>query len=229
MKRVRTITVSLVAMVSMVSMATACGGAPGQDDSVGTEEQAATTTVTLNAIAFGNWAQNGVRTSNEYLTGTVGGVEHASYFVFDLSSVAGKTVTGASLVLNNASSGFRENITSPKPGLRVPFRPIGSTTIAHLISGNNDTSVYEQIRKDSEDYTYFYLTAATGSTPYGLLGYDTDRIPAIVKAATKGTQFAIAGWPSNVNRDTKVVANGTGDQFAFKGVTTTPQLRLTLQ
>jgi hypothetical protein len=206
-----------------------CVGAPEEEsDPVGAADQALTN-VTLDAIAFGNWAQNGVRTSNDQLTGTVGGVEHAGYWVFDLSSVAGRTCTFAELVLDNASSGFRENITSPKPGLRTPFRPIGSTTITHLITGNNDTNVYQQIRKDSQDYSYFYNTKATGITNYGLFGYDTERIPAIVKAATKGTLFAVAAWPSNVNRDTEVGANGTGDQFVFKGVTTLPKLHLQLQ
>jgi hypothetical protein len=226
MKLDRTVARGL-SMLLAVAALWGCGGDLNEQIDVATG--AATSVVTLNATAFGNWAQNGVRTSNEYLTGTVGGVEHAGYFVFDLSSVAGRTLTGIELVLNNASSGFRENITSPKPGLRVPFRPIGTTTISHLTTGNNDTNVYQQIRKDTEDYSYFYIQSATGSTRYGLLGYDTDRIPAIVKSATKGTLFAVAGWPSNVNRDTKVISNGTGDQFVFKGITTTPQLRLTLQ
>jgi hypothetical protein len=199
------------------------------DDDTQANSGALTSVVTLNAVAFGNWAQNGVRTPNEYLTGTVGGVEHAGYFVFDLSSVAGRTATGVELILNDAASGFRENITSPKPGLRVPFRPIGNTSIAHLTGGNNDTNVYQQIRKDGEDYSYFYLRSATGSTRYTLLTYETDRLPALIKGATSSTQLAIAAWPSNVNTDTKVIGNGTGDQFAFKGVTTTPQLRLTLQ
>ena len=206
-----------------------CIGASNEEsDPVGAADQALTT-VSLNATAFGNWAQNGVRTADNQLTGTVGGVEHAAYFVFDLSSVAGKTATNIELVVNNPASGFRENITEPKAGLRVPMRPIGNTSIETLTTGNDDTSVYQQIRDDTEDYSYFYLTSATGSTQYGLLGYDTDRIPAIIKGAKAGTQFAVAAWPSNVNDDTKVDANGTGDQFAFNGVTTTPQLRITVE
>jgi hypothetical protein len=206
-----------------------CLGAPeAEADPVGTADQALTN-VTLDAVAYGNWAQNGVRTSDNQLTGTVGGVEHAGYWVFDLTSVAGRTVTYAELVLDNAASGFRENITSPKPGLRTPFRPIGSTTISHLITGNDDTSVYQQIRKDSQDYAYYYTTKATGITNYGLFGYDPDRIPEIVKAAKAGTQFAVAAWPSNVNHDTEVGANGTGDQYIFNGVTTLPKLHLELE
>jgi hypothetical protein len=42
-------------------------------------------------------------------------VEHAGYWVFDLTSVAGRTCTHAELVLDNAVSGFRENIALPKP------------------------------------------------------------------------------------------------------------------
>jgi hypothetical protein len=224
-----TITVFGLSMLAVPGLS-GCVGAPEEEgaEPVGTAEQAVTN-VTLDAVAYGNWGQNGVRTSNNQLTGTVGGVEHAGYWVFDLTSVAGRTLSSAELVLDNAASGFRENITLPKPGLRTPFRPIGSTTISHLMTGNNDTNVYQQIRKDSEDYSYFYQLKATGITNYGLDGYDTDRIPAIVKGAKAGTLFAVAAWPSNVNKDTEVDANGTGDQYIFNGVTTLPNLHLVLE
>jgi hypothetical protein len=227
--KLATITVFGLSMLTVLGLS-GCVGAPEEEgaEPVGAAEQAVTN-VTLNAVAFGNWAQNGVRTSNNQLTGTVGGVEHAGYWVFDLTSVAGRTCTYAELVLDNAASGFRENITSPKPGLRTPFRPIGSTTIHHLITGNNDPNVYQQIRKDREDYSYFYQTKATGVTNYGLFGYETDRIPALIKGAKAGTMFAVAAWPSNVNEDTEVDANGTGDQYIFNGVTALPKLHLVLQ
>jgi hypothetical protein len=216
----------------VMPLLTGCGGsATDGTESVGSTEQAATTeTVSLNAIDFGNWSKTGVRTANDYLTGTVGGVEHAGYFVFDLSSVAGRTATDIEIVLNDAASGFRENITEPKPGLRIPFRPIGDTSIETLTTGNNDTNVFHAIDDQSaeNDYAYFYLRSGTGTTAYSLLVYDADRIPAIIKNAKKGTLFSVASWASNVNGDTEVHGNGTGDQFAFNGVTTTPQLRMTL-
>jgi hypothetical protein len=203
-------------IVSLAVVLSGCGAAP--DESTSSTEEALTT-VTIKASAFGNWTNTGVRTSGSYLTGIVGGVQHMGYYVFDLTPVAGKTVQTVSFVANDPAGGSRVTITSPKPGLRTPIRPIGSVSIATLTGGNNNSTVFSTISREasSQDYTYDYVKAGTGNVTWNLLTYENTRIPDLIKAAKPGTQFAIASYANNFGSTAPVASNGSGDEFIFEG------------
>lgn len=223
-------TISSASVLILAITLAGCGGLP--PDASESTEQAVTGAVVIKATAFGNWSNSGVRTAGSYVTGIIGGVQHAGYFVFDLTSVAGKTVTAASLVLNNPANGGRENITSPKAGLRTTIRPVGNTPVTTLTGGSNNKNVFAQIAgvRSKDDFTYSYLTAKAGNDTFGLLTYESTRIPDLVKAAKSGTQLIMASYANNFGPTAPVGSNGSGDQFVFNGSGgVAPELHLTVK
>lgn len=212
----------VIGLVNLSLALPGCSSAP--DEQTSATEQAVTTTVTIKATSFGNWSSTGVRTSGSYLTGIVGGVQHIGYYVFDLTPVAGKTVQSVSFVANDPAGGSRVTITSPKPGLRVPIRPIANLSIATVTGGNNDTGVFTAIAGESsqDDYTYDYVRAGTGNVAWDLLTYDNTRIPDLIKGAKAGTELALTSYGNNFGANAPVPSNGSGDEFVFQGSGSTP-------
>jgi hypothetical protein len=199
-----------------------CGASPDASDGTGSAEQAVTSsTVTIQAKAFGNWSSTGVRTSGSSLTGDVGGVDHAGYYVFDITPIAGKTVTAISITVGNRNGS--ENLGGAKPGLRTTIRPFGNTPVATLTGGSNDKNVFAQIAgvSNSQDYTYAYIKASATTFTFGLLGYETTRIPDLVKAAKAGTELVLASYATNEN-------GGGANEFMLND-TVTPTLKVTFQ
>jgi hypothetical protein len=174
---------------------------------------------TITATAFGNWTNTGVRTEGDYETGIIDGVQHMGYYVFDLASVAGATVSSVELVLD-APEGVTTDITSPKSGLRTAIRP-SVASVATLTTGKNDAAVYADVRAESsqQDFTYSYLqnTAKAETITFGLLTYDSDRIPDDIKNATATSQLALTSFPTNFGAGAVVGSNGTGNNVAFAG------------
>lgn len=231
MKSIFTRAIVTLGTAGIAVILSGCGAAPDGENTSATE-QLATSNVTIKATAFGNWTNTGIRTSGSYLTGIVGNVQHIGYYVFDLTPVAGKTVKTISLVVNDPAGGSRENITSPKPGLRTPIRPIANISIATLTGGSNNTSVFSEIAHQSSgaDYTYAYVKAGTGNVTWNLLGYETTRIPDLIKGAKAGTELALASYADNFGPSAPVGSNGSGDEFLFEGSgSVAPELVITTQ
>ncbi len=93
-------------------------------------------TLTLDAVDSGNYRANGIHAQaiENHLTGLFNQVEYRSFFVFDLSSIAG-TVNSATLRLFNPEvSEFLHGYVSPDPTETLNIYDV--TTSAASITGN---------------------------------------------------------------------------------------------
>jgi hypothetical protein len=154
------------------------------------------TTHQLLALQCGTWNSLGVRTTGEYFVGHSAARPNdtLSYFVFDLSSVKGKTVTAASLTIPGTSDW---KITVPEPGtttlmaFKLGITPLpANLTLARVTGGASDPSVYQDVRME-QDLGFEWVPTGSTSNAYDAFHYDNPRLQHALDAGGLYALFAV--------------------------------------
>ena len=153
------------------------------------------TTNALVATSCGTWDVLGVHTTGVYLVGhTIDGPDDTiSYFVFDLTPVAGKTVTDARLTLPGTDDW---TITVPAPETPALQFKLGTTplpaslTLAQVTGGSADTGVYPDVLAE-QDLGFGWVASGSTTNTYGSFTYDTARLQDAVNAGGLYPMFAV--------------------------------------
>jgi hypothetical protein len=153
------------------------------------------TTYALAATTSGTWDSSGVHATGVYFVGhtTDPPDDTLSYFVFDLTPVAGKTVTDASLTLPGTSD-WKITVPGTQP-LALQFK-LGATplpaslTLAQVTGGSDDTSVYPDVSAE-QDLGFAWVPSGSTTNTYGAFTYDTTRLQDAVNAGGLYPIFAV--------------------------------------
>lgn len=145
----------------------------------------------LTCLDSGTWNAKGVHNStSNYQIGfsTELPSEQASYFVFDLTPVKGKTITACNLLIIGSND---YNITTMWPGhgtgpnFKVGVAPQGSDTLSQVLTGNNSTTIYldgaDANRNQDLGYNWVPNGLHTGTT-FDAFHYNNSRLQTEVNA-----------------------------------------------
>jgi hypothetical protein len=168
----------------------------------------------LVATSCGTWNSKGVHTIGEYFVGhsTARPDETLDYFVFDMSTVQGLTLTGAELSIPGTSDWA---MTVPAPSQEGPpplqFRlattPLPSgLTLAQVTEGDNDTGVYAAVHAEG-DLGFQWVQSGSTTNLYGAFTYDTGRLQSAADAAGLWPLFGVETWGEA----------GTTDEYLYGG------------
>lgn len=146
------------------------GEVEGFDGPPPTQGAAGTTTFQLTAIASGNWNSAGTHTIGNYQIGHSNQLpnQQISYFEFNFSSIQGRTVQAA-FVLVPGSTDYNIETTymppecaaAPAPCFKVGIRPLQGTGIsaAEVVSGGNSVATYNAlIGSQNDDLGYDWVS-----------------------------------------------------------------------
>jgi hypothetical protein len=155
------------------------------------------TNYVLSATSCGTWDSLGVHTVGGYFVGhTTNKPDNTvAYFVFDLSPVEGRTLTGVSLTIPGTSNW---EITVPAPSHRTPplqfklgVTPLpASLTLTQVTNGNDDPGIYQAVHAEQDLGFGWYPSGATTNT-YGAFTYDTARLQEAVNTGGLYPLFAV--------------------------------------
>jgi hypothetical protein len=137
-----------------------------------TQGAAGTTTFQLTAIASGNWNSAGVHTIGNYQIGHSNQLpnQQVAYFEFNFSSIQGRTVQAAFLLVPGSTDYNIETTymppecpAAPAPCFKVGIRPLQGLgyTVAQVVdasSNNNATMAAALIGNQNEDLGYDWVT-----------------------------------------------------------------------
>jgi len=154
------------------------------------------TTYTLVATSCGTWNSSGVHTTGEYFVGhsTDRPDETLAYFVFDLTPVAGKTVTDASLTLPGTGDWtitVPDAAHTPALQFKLGATPLpASLTLAQVTGAGDDTSVYPDVHAE-QDLGFGWVPSGSTTNTYGAFTYDTGRLQSAANAGGLYPIFAV--------------------------------------
>jgi hypothetical protein len=153
------------------------------------------TTHPLVAVSCGTWDSLGVHTTGVYFVGhtTAKPDDTISYFVFDLTSVRGLTLTGASLTLPGTADW---KITVPAPmtpalQFKMGTTPLPSSlTLARVTGASDDTGVYSEVHAE-QDLGFGWVSSGSDTNTYDAFYYGNARLQNAVSAGGLYPIFAV--------------------------------------
>ena len=154
------------------------------------------TTLTLVATACGTWNSAGAHADGEYFVGHSTGRpdDTLSYFVFDLTTAAGRTITGASLTIPGTDD-WKITVPSsdhtPALQFKLGATPLPATSsLARVTGGSDDTSVYSDVRAE-QDLGFDWFPSGSTTNTYDAFHYDSARLQDAVNAGGAYPIFAV--------------------------------------
>jgi hypothetical protein len=156
----------------------------------------APTTHSLAAVSCGTWNSVGSHTVGPYLVGrtTVGTDDTISYFVFDLTLVQGKKLTGAKLSIPGTSDW---KIAVPAQGhdpllqFKLGVTPLpASLTLTQVTEGSDDPAVYGEVLAE-QDLGFGWVSWGAATTAYEAFHYDNARLQRAVDTGGLYPIFAV--------------------------------------
>jgi hypothetical protein len=153
-------------------------------------------TYALFATSCGTWNSAGVHTTGEYFVGhsTDRPDDTTAYFVFDLTPIAGKTVTAASLTLPGTSDWkitVADANETPALQFKLGATPLpASLTLAQVTGGSDDVHVYPDVYAE-QDLGFDWVPSGGTTNSYAAFYYDKTRLQAAVDAGGLYPIFAV--------------------------------------
>ena len=178
----------------------------------------------LPALQCGTWNSLGVHTAGDYFVGHSAARPNdtLSYFVFDLSSVRGKTITRASLTLPGTSD-WRITVPEPPPTTLLAFKQ-GATplppglTLARVTGAASDLTVYQDVRAE-QDLGFGWFASGSTSNTCDAFHYDNQRLQ---RAANAGGMYPLFA----VDRFTNMAST---EEYLYGGGVCGPDVVLTVE
>jgi hypothetical protein len=178
----------------------------------------------LPALQCGTWNSLGAHTAGEYFVGHSAARPNdtLSYFVFDLSSVQGKTITAASLTIPGTGD-WRITVPEPPPATVLAFK-LGTTplpaslTLARVTGGASDPAVYQDVRAE-QDLGFGWFASGSTTNTCDAFYYDNQRLQ---RAANAGGLYSLFA----VDRFTNMAST---DEYLYGGGACGPGVVLTLE
>jgi hypothetical protein len=149
----------------------------------------------LVAVSCGTWDSLGVHTTGVYFVGhtTAKPDDTISYFVFDLTPIAGLKLTAASLTLPGTAD-WKITVPAPvTPALQFKLGttpPPASLTLARVTSGSDDTGVYSEVHAE-QDLGFGWVPSGSDTNTYDAFYYDNVRLQDAVNAGGLYPIFAV--------------------------------------
>jgi hypothetical protein len=152
------------------------------------------TSYRLSAVDCGTWDSLEVHTTGEYFVGHSAARPNdtMSYFVFDLSPVAGKKVTAASIAIPGTSD-WKITVAEPDAGsfFKLGTTPLpAGTTLAQVTVGGPNSTVYDDVRAE-QDLGFEWVPSGSTVNTYDAFHYDGSRLQAAVNLGGLYPLFAV--------------------------------------
>ena|SRR5450432_3961784 len=172
----------------------------------------------LQATGCGTWDSSGVHTPGEYFVGhsSARPNDTIAYFVFDLTPLAGRTVTAAGLSLPGTSD-WKTTVTPPAAELPGLVFKLGTTplptalTLAEVTTGMNDPSVYRGV--EAEPILGFsWVASGADINIYDAFHYDAARLQAAVAAGGFYPLFGVPGYGVTATTDEYLYGSSAFDR-----------------
>lgn len=172
------------------------------------------TTYRIVALQCGTWDSVGVHTQSEYFVGhsTARPNDTVSYFVFDLSSIEGKTITAANLTIPGTPDW---RVTVPEPGTTAIFdfklgvtpQP-ASLTLAEVVGGASDAGVYQDVHAE-QDLGFGWVSSGSTTNEYDAFHYDSSRLQRAVDTGGTYALFAVERFADTAATEEYLYGGGT--------------------
>ena len=143
-------------------------------------------TITISTTQEGWWDSTGTHIEGNlnYATGRADGLDHRSFFIFDLAGVTG-TITGATLRLIEPASGY----ISPNRSETIVFYDVSTPAATLLAAGSGEIGIYNDLGTGVSYGSRSVSTADSGTIISQILS--ASALVAIQSAL--GGSFAIGG------------------------------------
>jgi hypothetical protein len=166
----------------------------------------------LAALSCGTWDSLGAHATGVYFVGhtTAQPDDTLSYFVFDLTPVAGLTLTAASLTLPGTAD-WKITVAGPvTPALQFKLgtTPLpASLTLARVTGKSGDTGVYAEVHAE-QDLGFGWVSSGSDANTYDAFHYDGARLQDAVNAGGLYPLFAVQRFGEDAATDEYLYGGG---------------------
>jgi hypothetical protein len=166
------------------------------------------TNYTLVAQSCGTWDSAGVHTVGDYFVGHSAArpKEALAYFVFDMTPVQGRTLTGAELTLPGTND-WAITVDAPSqegpPPLqfRLSTQPLpAALTLSQVTGSNSDPTVYTHVHAE-DDLGFQWVSSGSTTNTYGAFTYNTARLQSAADAGGLYPMFGVQRWAETATTD----------------------------